>query len=698
MSLNLFRSKRTILTKSQTKDAMSGCEQKLKVYDLLDGSLSAAEAAAFRSHLASCSECRAFYEAEQRRAVRLHAALAAPIPALSAARAPVTAARPVRHVPFFRSVSRLAALLALLLGLAVFAAVTVAVILASSSRTGSSQPSTGGSPSESSSAGSSTESDAKATANHMQGLQGGESRRISTSQLATSHQPQATSHQLPATSHQPPATSHQLQATSQLATSQLAPAETNIWTCSDTNGHASTGANWSLGTPTANQAVLLSTNSCADIYWDWDAPATVAAWIQTPGYTGTVTFATQYPHVSGATFTNFTVTGDVDLQGGKWTHPISLSLATNITAFGLQSLEQYRLRVTVVGSMAIGPAAAVDVAGRGFRNSKDETIPAHGGCLLGRSAVPCYGSAKRPEDVGYASTRAGSDNEWKRVAGGGAVYLTVGGVLSVDGRLSANGGIGLSAAAGGSILVEASSITGSGSITVLGLAGDKGDAGYGGAGGRIALWTTTPMTLGTPVVSASVTDQKSEVGGCGTVYLHDSTMKYGVLIIDNLLNRSVARTNAVTSVTTDGDWTFDAIRLGGIATLDVPIGTRLSLPDGFRSVTSTNTSCVSAFVYRGGELDLGPSGEQPLTGGWSFRTAADYQLKAAIRLPTAYQLAWIDLGGHSLTVDALIFGNNAKIRPGTYSASGLDADCHVVDSVGDGTLTVKGRGFYIIVL
>ncbi len=114
-----------------------------------------------------------------------------------------------------------------------------------------------------------------------------------------------------------------------------------------------------------------------------------------------------------------------------------------------------------------------------------------------------YGSAQQPVDRG-----SGGGRGWQATTGGaeggGAIRVTVGGVLTVNGRLSAGGNAALQddggGGSGGSILLAAGALAGNGAIAADGGAGELYDGG-GGGGGRIAIYT--PVNVFAGLVSAA---------------------------------------------------------------------------------------------------------------------------------------------------------------------------------------------------
>jgi len=305
-------------------------------------------------------------------------------------------------------------------------------------------------------------------------------------------------------------------------------AETRVWTGWGGDGLASNPANW-LGdeAPQTGDGIVLSALSSSNLTWDAAAPHSVAAWSQAE-YGGLVTFETVY----GTGFTNFTVTGDVTLESGTWTHQ------DNTTA------ETYRLRVSVGGDLTLMPAAAIDVSERGYNrrlgegydvaNSPVTNGAGHGGAPGRGNAALTYGSIVYPNRIGSGG-REGK--------GGGAIDLTVAGTTAlpdidlVDSRIRANGetrnGGG---GAGGSIVLTTGGLMGGGSLKADGGGGNRGH----GSGGRIAIiltgpeatfesWTGSATTFGGPGGSSG------DAGAGGTVYrqAYADGHGHGTAIVDN---------------------------------------------------------------------------------------------------------------------------------------------------------------------
>ena len=399
----------------------------------------------------------------------------------------------------------------------------------------------------------------------------------------------------------------------------VVPSGYNVWVA-PADGLASVDSNWSAGhAPISTEQVLFDGRfSTANCEWDAAATPTVASWTQTEGYTGKVSFDTTYSGV----FPVFTVTGDATLNAGSWSHPLSFTTTSSASNDDIKSGETYRLNVAVGGTLTIGSGGSINVVGKGVKQTAGSSpIARHGGSVSSSGA--CYGNPKYPVDVGSAAW-SGTDQDAKKAAGGGAVHIVAGTAVVVDGAILADGeSKAYACGAGGSILVEAPSVTGSGTIRA-GYTYATGNANsvLTGAGGRVALITTTAIDLATLSVSAAAyaTGGNMGSGGAGTVYLKDSTMMHGVLVVDNPKETSKKDGGPRTGVTTEGDWTFDEVRLGGWCQLVIPDGATLHLPNGLASVTAlSDAAAASSSIYvTAGTLDIGASATQTMRGKWEL--------------------------------------------------------------------------------
>ncbi|MCX6926728.1 MAG: hypothetical protein NT154_26520 [Verrucomicrobia bacterium] len=200
---------------------------------------------------------------------------------------------------------------------------------------------------------------------------------------------------------------------------------------------------------------------------------------------------------------------DLTVRGGAVAYPANAYLILSnlfINADGSFTCAntQTNLDVAVLRNATIDAGGTVTVDGKGFApgsgpgaglssNSvgSGAGYGGHGGASSLLPGGATYGSAQQPVDrgsgggFGYGTAKGGSE-------GGGAIRLTVGGILTLNGSLSAEGKAGLKddagGGSGGSIWLTVGALAGSGAIAADGGAGELYQGG-GGGGGRIAIHT-----------------------------------------------------------------------------------------------------------------------------------------------------------------------------------------------------------------
>ena len=431
----------------------------------------------------------------------------------------------------------------------------------------------------------------------------------------------------------------------------VAPTGYNTWIATS-NSLASIGSNWSEGhAPTASDNVLFdgrfSTKNCE---WDSAASATVASWTQTNGYTGTVTFDTEFPDYSGATFPLFTISGDCVIASGKW------SCRGNYNNYGAEKPsytyktdKRWCLNVAVGGAMQVASGASITATGRGFGfpNDSSSASKSYGGYAYGGGTAP-YGSIKEPFDPGMGARAQGDQNGRISAIGGGAIKIAVTGALTLDGSIVALGtadqNIARAGGTGGSIWISASQIAGAGKIDASAPTGIGNDQIVGtGSGGRIALYTQSPIVFPMDNVACSGTGYRgtswawnSRVSGAGTIYVYDPTQTNGTLYVKQ--STTVSTQNSKwTGTPVMGDLALDAVVLSGRTFLRIPEGASLTLPS-LAAVTTDNTGAGQAgLVYDGGTLNIG-SGSQTLKANVAFSSPTAFSFPGDLTLETGAKL------------------------------------------------------------
>jgi hypothetical protein len=159
----------------------------------------------------------------------------------------------------------------------------------------------------------------------------------------------------------------------------------------------------------------------------------------------------------------------------------------------------------------------------GYGAASGGTIPGSGGST--------YGSVTSPTDAGSGGG-GGPQTSLAGGAGGGAIHMTVTGVLLVNGRVSANGGAGLTqgsgGGSGGSVWLTAGTLAGGGIISANGGAGNE--LGGGGGAGYVSL------QYGANAFSGTITACGGggyAWGGAGTIYTKANSQATGQVLVDN---------------------------------------------------------------------------------------------------------------------------------------------------------------------
>jgi hypothetical protein len=196
-----------------------------------------------------------------------------------------------------------------------------------------------------------------------------------------------------------------------------------------------------------------------------------------------------------------------------------------LTTFELQSLDLLvfnNVNVESGGVIAVDGEGNLLARGPGAGQSLDGDgsgagYGGAGGASATISGGASYGSSNQPVDFGSGGGFGGGPLSGGS-EGGGALRLSVGGVLTVDGQISADGEPGLQdesgGGSGGSIWVTAGTLAGNGQFTADGGEGQLYDGG-GGAGGRIALYCRANIFFGLATASGAGGDFP---GAEGTIY------------------------------------------------------------------------------------------------------------------------------------------------------------------------------------
>jgi hypothetical protein len=240
---------------------------------------------------------------------------------------------------------------------------------------------------------------------------------------------------------------------------------------------------------------------------------------------------------SGSTFTTLDITSN--------------SAATADSSLGL----------SILGNAVIEAGGTITLDGKGYpigANLGPGAAPASpnyyaggagygglGGSAWGGSpGGPSYGSLQQPVDLGSAGATGGYGQLGS--PGGGALQLTVNGILTVNGLISANGGP-LSGTgyhggcgSGGSLWLNVGTLQGGGQICASGGSGPPDGDGGAGAGGRIAIYYTNApgFNFASQVTSLgggpfNYTNDGMIGAGAGTIYAKAASATVGNVWIGN---------------------------------------------------------------------------------------------------------------------------------------------------------------------
>lgn len=496
-----------------------------------------------------------------------------------------------------------------------------------------------------------------------------------------------------------------------LALPLMAAAETKTWVAvldpegTATTANAAVAENWDpAGIPTAEDDIVLDgERSNVPLVWNVSAtgdsaPTSVKSWTQKERYTARVTMPTTR---SGA-FTQFTVTGDAQLDGGEWWR------AGQSKSDGSKILVWLNLKFG--GDVSIGPAFTLNGYNAGFgrqcgpsSSGSSDRGASHGG--YGGSASyangTVYGDLKDPQSMG-----SGGYGDTGDYNGGGAVILLVDGNLVMNGKITADGGDGINSCgpSGGSVNIVAKTLTGTGTIIAEG--GSPSGKRHGGGGGRIAIrlmeesldyaefQTRFTGTLSAAGGAGPNGDYAHIPGASGTIYIETKAdCGSGHLLMRNkswsFAKGSIAH-NAVTPVLSTETWNLasvelrDNARLGVYGTLKVP---------SFAAITSAGVTKYSLILLAGGSLQSALAHDTLKAEGFGVATSGDNDFSAHnLDIP---ETSTLKVAG-ALTVGNLKL-NGVKLAKGTYSAAAL-AETYANVS-GEGTIEVLGleKGLVVVV-
>ncbi len=294
-----------------------------------------------------------------------------------------------------------------------------------------------------------------------------------------------------------------------------------------------------------------------DLYNHVNSPVTFAASVTNFTCTDILSNANiMFDATSATTFncTNYTGTAQLSYRSTMLDLNVSGAMNCNSGCVIIPQILNSQLDVAA-GSMTIATGASFNYDGKGYTRTSGPGQGADGQCSNyhggGGAAFggnggngngnhlggTYYGSVYQPVSLGSGGGNScGSNGGF----GGGAVKITVNGVMDVDGTITANGNDGTATGnrcggggAGGSIWVSTGTLSGAGIIRSNGGIGGQysGYRGGSGGGGRIAIYYNSKPFTGTITAFAGVNGYNR--GGAGTVYFNEGAGSNQVLIVNN---------------------------------------------------------------------------------------------------------------------------------------------------------------------
>jgi hypothetical protein len=259
----------------------------------------------------------------------------------------------------------------------------------------------------------------------------------------------------------------------------------------------------------------------------------------------------------------------------------TLSTLTIGSAGLLTGLSNLTLDVLVLNSALVAPGGVIAVDGKGYSqqigpgagqssgvDGGGAGYGGTGGAALNAAGGVTYGSATQPVDFGSGGGR-GYGTPIGGSAGGGALRLNVGGVLTVDGQISAEGQAGIQdnsgGGSGGSIWVTAGTLAGNGFVAADGGNGEPYGGG-GGGGGRIALYSRMNAFFGSTSALGGAGDF---FGGNGTIGISNTVIPLQIVsntpsgVVTNGVNSAVVYFNVAPNPSTMNSSAFTLMTPNG---------------------------------------------------------------------------------------------------------------------------------------
>jgi hypothetical protein len=242
----------------------------------------------------------------------------------------------------------------------------------------------------------------------------------------------------------------------------------------------------------------------------------------------------------GATTTFSAAVSDLTISGGAILQGTSQAFSVTNLFLGsnswLLSQDFAPLTVSVDGDATVESNALINAdfksssgSGVGSASCGAGSGSSYGGyggtSVCGATGGSIYGSIDQPFSLGSPGPSG--------VRGGGAIKMSVAGILSLDGKISANGASAVTpnsgGGSGGSVWLMVGTLSGAGLISANGGSASNLVSG-GGGGGRVAVYFNTNLFTGSVIARGGA---GTNSGGPGSVYLKTNSAIFPQVIFDN---------------------------------------------------------------------------------------------------------------------------------------------------------------------
>lgn len=348
----------------------------------------------------------------------------------------------------------------------------------------------------------------------------------------------------------------------------------------------------------------------------WNLTNAVAGWVQSAGYSGTVTVPVSETML-------FKVNGDIVVEAGN------LVFAGDTTAIGDGTVTKKFGRGYMIeaANVFVAAGSSINSDGMGFPKAAGPGAGANGSAngngdnrgagyggegayrVISTGRGMPYGTATAPTALGSGGGHSSSGS------GGGALKLVVSGLITIDGRLSANGGNGTlgwaCGGSGGSIWIVSGTLQGGGVIAAN--SGYSSISWRGSGGGRIDLsgvinnFTGSFQVLGGEPNPPSATNRRGMAGSIVFPLSAGTGLTQTLLVVTNELRLGNSQTFGGIVVTNGGSLWFDAnenLDTFSFTTLDIHNASQVIFP-GNRERINSDSGGTASVPHGGGATITG---------------------------------------------------------------------------------------------